>query len=75
MIVASALDREGALGGGRQEHLGGKVFADRGLEPEANHPGGRDHDRVVITGLDLSDPGIDVAANRPNVEIGTLTRG
>ncbi len=72
-VVEPALDADRALAGGRQAFGGGEAGGDARLETEAPEPRARQHDRVELSGVELAEPGLDVAAQRLDHRV--LARG
>ena len=69
--VAAHLDAERALAG-RRQHLGraSKTAADARLQAEPHEPGGGQHDGVVAAVVELAQPGVEVAAQRLDAQVG-----
>ena len=72
-IIARAfferLDSERALAHRGAHDVGTEDFADDVAPAEAAKAGGGEHDGVILAALDFVDAGVDVAADRLNVEV------
>ena len=71
LVVVAALDSERALPDRRQRDLGLENPGRAMLETEPDEPGAREHDGVALAFVHLAEPGVDVAAHRDDLEIGT----
>ena len=65
-----SLDGQRALADGGTHDVGAEDFADDVAPAESAQARGCQHNRVILSALDLGDAGIDVAANGLNIEIG-----
>ncbi len=68
--VSQALDADDALADRGQHVLRREPRADPRLEPEALEPGGREHGRVAVAGVELGEARVDVAAQHDDLEVG-----
>ena len=69
-IALANLDREHALRDGRDADLERQHLRDPVGHPQPGQAGGREHDRVEVTGIELLDPRRHVAAQHRDLEIG-----
>ena len=67
--VRRAFDGERALPGGRQHDVGREQLCDRAAEIEPAQTGGGEQDRVEVALLHGAQPGLDIAAQRDDVQI------
>ena len=68
VVAGAALDGEGALPGGPEASGEDRAPRSPRRATEAGQAGAGQHDGVVLTGCDLADPGVDVAADVDDLE-------
>jgi hypothetical protein len=71
-IAGTALDRDRALGGGRDEAWRAQALADAFAQAQPLQAGGGQDDGVVIAGIELGQTGIDVAAQVAQLQVGPV---
>ena len=69
-IVGTAFDAQRALAAGRQADFGRQFVGDARIQPQPAQPGSGEDDRVEVAGIELAQPGLDVAAQAEHLEIG-----
>ena len=70
-IVAATFDADGALPDGRQAVLGLNRGADAFPEAETNQAGRCQDNRIVVTGIQLAQARVDIAAERFDFQVRT----
>ncbi len=70
VVALANLDAERPLADGRQRHLGGQPLRHAPDEPEAKKARRRQHDGVELALVHLTEPRVDVSADRNEAHVG-----
>ncbi|OIQ71739.1 hypothetical protein GALL_466420 [mine drainage metagenome] len=68
--LGADLDAQRGLADRRQQLVDVDRRADALGQPQALEPGGGQHDAVVVAGVELAQPGVEIAAQRRDAQIG-----